>query len=43
MGGRPGEELMHRLDMPISDDTILRQLDRGNRVSYILRDRNAIE
>jgi transposase len=26
MGGRPGECLMHRLGMPVSDDTILRQL-----------------
>ena len=28
-GGRPGERLMQRLDMPVSDDTILRQLKRG--------------
>ncbi|WP_446686530.1 ISL3 family transposase [Phyllobacterium trifolii] len=28
MGGRPGECLMHRLGMPVSDDTILRQLKR---------------
>lgn len=27
-GGRPGERLMERLGMPISDDTILRQLKR---------------
>jgi hypothetical protein len=33
MGGRPGENLMHRLGMPVSDDTILRQLKRGNPVS----------
>lgn len=29
MGGRPAENLMHRLGMPISDDTILRQLKRN--------------
>lgn len=28
-GGRPGERLMQRLGMPISDDTILRQLKRN--------------
>jgi hypothetical protein len=28
IAGRPGEQLMHRLRMPISDDTILRQLKR---------------
>nr|WP_272211540.1 hypothetical protein [Marinicella sp. W31]MDC2877436.1 hypothetical protein [Marinicella sp. W31] len=28
MGGRPAENLMHRLGMPISGDTILRQLKR---------------
>jgi transposase len=28
MGGRPGERLMKRLGMPVSDDTILRQLKR---------------
>ena len=28
-GGPPGERLMERLGMPISDDTILRQLKRG--------------
>ncbi|CAN7726668.1 MULTISPECIES: ISL3 family transposase [Ensifer] len=33
MGGRPGEHLMHRLGMPVSDDTILRQLKRGNPAS----------
>ncbi|AFL50525.1 transposase IS204/IS1001/IS1096/IS1165 family protein [Sinorhizobium fredii USDA 257] len=27
-GGRPGERLMRRLGMPVSDDTILRQLKR---------------
>ncbi|MCJ9671431.1 transposase family protein, partial [Neorhizobium sp. SHOUNA12B] len=27
-GGRPGERLMERLGMPVSDDTILRQLKR---------------
>ena len=27
-GGRPGERLMQRLGMPVSDDTILRQLKR---------------
>jgi len=27
-GGRPGEQLMQRLGMPVSDDTILRQLKR---------------
>lgn len=29
MGGRPTEYLMHRLGMPVSDDTILRQLKRN--------------
>ncbi|SCB42712.1 Transposase [Rhizobium miluonense] len=29
MGGRPAENLMNRLGMPISDDTILRQLKRN--------------
>lgn len=33
MGGRPGEHLMLRLGMPVSDDTILRQLKRDNPVS----------
>ena len=33
MGGRPGDYLMHRLGMPVSDDTILRQLKRKNPVS----------
>ena len=33
MRGRPGENLMHRLGMPVSDDTILRQLKRGNPAS----------
>jgi transposase len=28
VGGRPGERLMKRLGMPVSDDTILRQLKR---------------
>jgi transposase len=30
-GGRPGEQLMHRLGMPVSDDTILRRLKRHAR------------
>lgn len=30
MGGRPGEYLMHRIGMPVSGDTILRQLKRRN-------------
>lgn len=34
MGGRPGENLMHRLGMPVSDDTILRQLKRRIRRPY---------
>ena len=29
MGGRPAEYLMHRLGMPVSDDTILRHLKRN--------------
>lgn len=29
MGGRPAEALLHRLGMPISDNTILRQLKRN--------------
>jgi transposase len=33
MGGRPGEHLMHRLGMPVSDDTILQQLKRSNPAS----------
>jgi transposase len=33
MGGRPGAYLMHRLGMPVSDDTILRQLKRKNPAS----------
>lgn len=33
MGGRPGENLMHRLGIPVRDDTILRQLKRGNPAS----------
>jgi len=33
MGGRPGEYLMHRLGMPVSDDTILRTLKRKNPAS----------
>ncbi|MQX98720.1 hypothetical protein GHK03_22015 [Sinorhizobium medicae] len=32
-GGRPGEYLMHRLGMPVSDDTILRQLKRNHPAS----------
>lgn len=32
-GGRPGERLMERLGMPVSDDTILRQLKRDAAVS----------
>ena len=32
-GGRPGERLMQRLGMPISDDTILRQLKRDAAVA----------
>ncbi len=31
--GRLGEYLMHRLGMPVSDDTILRQLKRNNPAS----------
>lgn len=30
MGGRPGERLMFRLGMPVSDDTILRAVKRVN-------------
>ena len=33
-GGRPGERLMQRLGMPVSDDTILRQLKRDARVAH---------
>lgn len=33
MGGRPGEYLMHRLGMPVSDDTNLRQLKCNNPAS----------
>lgn len=33
IGGRPGEYLMHRLGMPVSDDTILRTLKRKNPAS----------
>ena len=33
MGGRPGEHLMHRLGMPVSDDTILRKLKHENPAS----------
>ena len=33
MGGRPAESLMRRLGIPISDDTILRQLKRNVRSS----------
>ena len=33
-GGRPGERLMERLGMPVSDDTILRQLKRDAAVSH---------
>ncbi|MDF1600267.1 ISL3 family transposase [Mesorhizobium sp. YIM 152430] len=32
-GGRPGERLMQRLGMPVSDDTILRQLKRDATVA----------
>src|SRR3979409_391100 len=31
LGGRPGERLSGRLGMPISDDTLLRQLKKGAR------------
>lgn len=34
MGGRPGERLMGRLGMPVSDDTILRQLKRDAAVAH---------
>ncbi len=34
MGGRPGERLMQRLGMPVSDDTILRQLKRDAAVAH---------
>ncbi len=33
-GGRPGERLMRRLGMPVSDDTILRQLKRDAAVAH---------
>lgn len=33
-GGRPGERLMQRLGMPVSDDTILRQLKRDATVTH---------
>lgn len=33
-GGRPGERLMGRLGMPVSDDTILRQLKRDAAVAH---------
>jgi transposase len=33
-GGRPGERLMARLGMPVSDDTLLRQLKRAARVGH---------
>lgn len=33
-GGRPGERLMQRLGMPVSDDTILRQLKRDAAVAH---------
>ncbi|WP_245269041.1 ISL3 family transposase [Mesorhizobium sp. WSM2561] len=33
-GGRPGERLMQRLGMPVSDDTILRQLKRDAAVTH---------
>lgn len=33
-GGRPGERLMQRLGMPISDDTILRQLKRDAAIAH---------
>ena len=35
MGGRPGERLMGRLGMPVSDDTILRQLKRDATVAHL--------
>lgn len=35
MGGRPGERLMGRLGMPVSDDTILRQLKRAATVAHL--------
>ncbi len=40
-GGRPGERLMQRLGMPVSDDTILRQLKRDATV-VLLNDRGTI-
>ena len=33
-GGRPGERLMERLGMPVSDDTILRQLKRDAAIAH---------
>jgi transposase len=33
-GGRPGERLMQRLGLPVSDDTILRQLKRDAAVVH---------
>lgn len=33
-GGRPGERLMRRLDMPVCDDIILRQLKRDAAVAH---------
>lgn len=33
-GGRPGERLMRRLSMPVSDDTILRQLKRDTAIAH---------
>lgn len=33
-GGRPGERLMQRLGMPVSDDTVLRQLKRDATVAH---------
>jgi transposase len=33
-GGRPGERLMQRLGMPVSDDTILRQLKRNATLAH---------
>jgi hypothetical protein len=34
MGGRPGERLMGRLGVPVSDDTILRQLKRDANLAH---------
>ena len=37
-GGRPGERLMQRLGMPVSDDTILRQVKRDAAIAHCPRD-----